>query len=46
MQIRKNELDRGQKYLAHCASGYRSKIAATMLQKGGYDFKVLADAWK
>ncbi|MCB9235056.1 MAG: MBL fold metallo-hydrolase [Bacteroidia bacterium] len=32
-----NNLDRNQKYYVHCAGGYRSMIACSILQARGYD---------
>ena len=37
LQDRLNELDKNEKYYVHCAGGYRSLIAASILRKEGFD---------
>jgi glyoxylase-like metal-dependent hydrolase (beta-lactamase superfamily II)/rhodanese-related sulfurtransferase len=37
LRERLQELPRGRKILVHCAGGYRSSIAASMLQQHGFD---------
>ena len=37
LQDRINELDKNEKYYVHCAGGYRSLIAASILRKEGFD---------
>ncbi len=37
LQDRLNELDKNEKYYVHCAGGYRSLIAASILRKNGFD---------
>ena len=32
-----NELDRNERYVLHCAGGYRSVIAASILKARGFD---------
>jgi glyoxylase-like metal-dependent hydrolase (beta-lactamase superfamily II)/rhodanese-related sulfurtransferase len=37
LQDRLNELDKNEKYYIHCAGGYRSLIAASILRKEGFN---------
>ena len=41
-----NEIDRGNHYYLHCKSGYRSMVAASILQSRGFDVTDVADGFE